>query len=300
MKSYIIGVVILFTSINADYDALFQNKNVLILGGTGYLGKAIIAELLKYNPNKIVVFSRDEVKHFNLTKIYGINKKVHSMLGDIRDYERVCEATKDIDIVFHAAALKRIDSLELNTDECIKTNILGSMNVYKACIQNNVKKVIFISTDKASYPINTYGACKFISEKIFTNYDILNVKTQFMVARYGNVLDNTGSVIPIFIDKVKRGAELTLTDSNMTRFIINKDQAVTLIFDALLHGHGGEIFTSKLAAMKISDLIDVMRTRYEQDNPIKIIGIRPGEKLHEVLVNKSEIPRCFVFLEITL
>ena len=295
----VIIFLLLFVSLQIyaypSYSDLFENKNILIFGGTGYLGKAIIVELLKYNPKKVVVFSRDEVKHFNLSKLFANNPKIQSIVGDIRDSERVEEATREIDIIFHAAALKRIDILETNPQESIKTNIIGSINIFNAAIQNNVQKVVFISSDKACSPVNTYGACKFISEKIFTNYDKNIIQTQFIVARYGNVLESTGSVIPIFKDRIQRGLTLTLTDSRMTRFIISKEQAVQLIFDALRYGLGGEIFSCKLPAMKITDLIEIFNNIYDQKVDIELIGLRPGEKLHEQLVNETEISRTYFY-----
>ncbi len=274
---------------------LFENKNILILGGTGFLGKALIAEILKYNPNKIIVYSRDEVKHFNLTKVFPNNRKIQSVIGDIRDYENLVHATKNIDVVFHAAALKRIDILENNVEESIKTNILGSINVFNACVANNVPKVIFISTDKACSPVNTYGACKFISEKIFTNYDHTKISTKFIVARYGNVLDSTGSVIPIFTAKIKNGEEIPLTDPRMTRFIISKEEAVELVFDALRYGIGGEVFVKRINALKVTDLIEVLKEKFKANNPVKKIGLRPGEKIHEELINEAEVPRMIAF-----
>ena len=279
----------------ATNNELFENKNILILGGTGYLGRAIAVEVLQYNPKKVTIFSRDEVKHFNSTKIFGNNPKVHNMIGDIRDYRSVLHATRSVDIVFHVAALKRMDGLESNVEEAIKTNILGSTNVFHACIVNNVDKVLFISTDKACLPINTYGACKFVSEKMFTNYDRGKITTKFMATRFGNILESTGSVIPIFTDKIKNGEDLSLTDERMTRFIINKKQAVAIIFDALRYGVGGEIFVRRLPAMKITDLIEVLKDKYHANNKVNIIGLRPGEKLHEVLINKFEMARTYVF-----
>lgn len=274
---------------------LFENKNILILGGTGFLGKALITEILKYNPKKIIVYSRDEVKHFNLTRIFPNNPKIQSIMGDIRDFEHLLQITKNIDIVFHAAALKRIDILENNVEESIKTNIIGSLNVFNACTANNVSRVIFISTDKACSPINTYGACKFISEKIFTNYDHKKTSIKCMVARYGNVLDSTGSVIPIFTTKIKNGEEITLTDPRMTRFIISKEEAVDLLFDALRYGVGGEVFVKRLPALKVTDLIDILKDTFNAHNPVKLIGLRPGEKIHEELINEAEVPRMIAF-----
>ena len=274
---------------------LFENKNILVLGGTGYLGRAIVSEVLKYNPNKVTIFSRDEVKHFNITKIFGSNPKIQSTLGDIRDYESLLRATRGVDIVFHVAALKRMDALESNVFESVKTNVLGSLNVFNACIVNKVDKVLFISTDKACLPINTYGACKFVSEKIFTNYDKKTITTKFMVTRYGNILESTGSVIPIFMDKIKSGQEIPLTDDKMTRFIVTKEEAVALMMDALRYGTGGEIFIKRLKSMKIIDLIEVLKNKFNADNKVKVIGLRPGEKIHEVLINEAEMARAIEF-----
>ena len=298
---HIFSLTVLFIIFNAaaiyipTNQELFQNKNILILGGTGFLGRAIISELLKYNPHKIIIYSRDEVKHFNLTKVFPKNPKLQSVIGDIRDYENLLHVTKNIDIVFHAAALKRIDTLENNVEESIKTNILGSINVFNACVANNVQKVIFVSTDKACSPVNTYGACKFISEKIFTNYDHKKITTKFFVARYGNVLDSTGSVIPIFSAKIKNGEEIPLTDARMTRFIITKEEAVGLLFDALRYGVGGEVFVSRIPSLKVTDLIEVLKDKFNANNPVKIIGLRPGEKIHEELINQAEVPRMIAF-----
>lgn len=274
---------------------LFENKKIAILGGTGFLGRALIAEILKYNPAKIIVYSRDEVKHFNLLKTFSNNSKIQNIIGDIRDEKHLMEVTKNVDIVFHAAALKRIDILEENVTESIKTNILGSLNVYNACVANNVPQVIFISTDKACSPINTYGACKFISEKIFTNYDRTKIVTKFIVARYGNVLDSTGSVIPIFTSRIQNGETLHLTDERMTRFIISKEEAVELVFDALRYGVGGEVFVKRLPALRVTDLIAVLKEKYHANNKVEIIGLRPGEKIHEELINEAEASRIILF-----
>lgn len=303
MKKFVQLYFLFFTIhfLYSSYDAspsnqqLFEGKVIVITGGTGYLGQAIMVELLKYNPQKIVIFSRDEVKHFKLAIPFNSNPVIHSIIGDVRDYERVLQATRGAHIVIHAAALKRIDMMEHNVEEVIKTNILGSLNVFKACIANNVEKAIFISTDKACSPVNAYGACKFLSEKIFTNYDPSQVPTCFVVARYGNVLESTGSIIPIIIDRINAGQEILLTDPDMTRFIINKHQAVELIFDALRYGVGGEIFVKKLPAFKLTDLIEILKYKFNASNPVKITGLRPGEKIHEALVNESEALRTIEF-----
>ncbi|MCX5921931.1 MAG: polysaccharide biosynthesis protein [Candidatus Dependentiae bacterium] len=273
---------------------LFEGKNILILGGTGYLGRAIAEEVLKYNPKSITIFSRCEVKHFNLSKTLDTSK-LKSTLGDIRDYDAVNSAARGMDVVFHAAALKRMDLLESNVQEAIKTDIVASINVFNACVNNDVKKVIFISTDKACLPINAYGGCKFVSEKIFTNYDPTNIQTKFVVARFGNILQSTGSVIPIFTDKIKNGEDITLTDKDMTRFIVDKSEAVELIFNALRYGAGGEIFVKRLAALRVVDLIDVLKENFNATNVVRTIGLRPGEKMHETLINSSEMSRAIEY-----
>lgn len=272
-----------------------RNKNILVLGGTGYLGQAIVEAVSAYAPKKIVIFSRDEVKHFKLSTSLGKNIPLTHIVGDIRDYKALEKATKGIDIVFHAAALKRMDMLEYNVEESVKTNINGAANVFLACTKNNVDKVVFISTDKACLPINTYGASKFVAEKIFTNYDKNIIKTKFMAVRFGNIIESTGSVIPIFNEKIKSGQDIPLTSPEMTRFIINKKEAAELILDALLYGTGGEIFVRKIAAMKIIDLIEVLKEAHGKDNTVKVIGIRPGEKMNETLISEFEMARAYEF-----
>lgn len=271
---------------------LFEGKNVVIFGGTGYLGRAITTEVLKYNPAKITVYSRDEVKHFHCATHFK-SPKIQYVIGDIRDEKHVSKVTKEADIVFHVAALKRMDALETNVEEAIKTNVIGSLNVFHACIKNHVPRALFVSTDKACLPINIYGSSKFTGEKIFTNYDQSIIKTKFMVTRFGNILESTGSVIPIFEKKIQNGEEITLTDARMTRFIIAGKDAAELIFDALRYGVGGEIFTKELPALKVTDLIEILKEKYHANNPVKVIGLRPGEKMHEVLVNESEMDRAY-------
>lgn len=281
--------------LHANNRDLFEGKNILILGGTGYLGRAITHEVLKGNPNRVVIFSRDEVKHFTCLKLFEGHKKLSFAIGDIRDYDSVLAATRNMDIVFHAAALKRMDALESNVQEAVKTNVMASLNVFNACVANNVDKVLFVSTDKASLAINAYGACKFVSEKIFTNYDTTTIKTKFVVTRFGNILESTGSVIPIFTQKILDGHPITLTDSRMSRFIIAKDEAAQLMCDALRYCTGGEIVTKRLPAMNVLDLIEILKDHYDAINPITHIGLRPGEKLHEVLVNEFELKRTYEY-----
>lgn len=277
-----------------EYHKLFDNKTIMVIGGTGYLGRAIVHELFNYQPKKIIVLSRDEVKQFHLNQQFKNNPKLVTMLGDIRDYHTVLNATKNVDIVFHVAALKRIESVEHNVEEGVKTNVIGSLNVYHACLANEVQKVLFMSTDKACWPINAYGATKFISEKIFTNHTGPS-KTTFVVARFGNILESTGSIIPIFTQKITNGENIPLTDHNMTRFIITKEEAVKTLFSALRYGVGGEVFVTKLDSLKIIDLIELLKNKHNATNNITTIGLRPGEKIHETLINSSEISRTYEF-----
>ena len=276
---------------------LFKNKTILITGGTGFLGRQLTKEILKHDPHSIRIFSRDEVKHHKVQELFNHNKKLRNLIGDIRDYPRLKRACEGVDIVIHAAALKRLDILEYNVDESVKTNIIGTLNVVNACLECNVEKALFISTDKACSPVNTYGACKFVSERIFTesNFNKGSKRTIFTVVRYGNVLESTGSVIPFFTYKVKNGEKIPLTDPRMTRFIISPEQAVKLIFDALNYCIGGEIFVPKLPAFRIVDLIDIIKEKNNAHNEVEIIGIRPGEKIHESMINSAEIPRTFSF-----
>ncbi len=279
---------------------MFKNKTILITGGTGFLGRSLVKEILKYSPKSIRVFSRDELKHHEmeskLGKDYRVDKIRH-LIGDVRDYERVLNATKGVDILIHAAALKRIDLIEYNVEEAIKTNILGCVNIARASLKNKVKKVIFVSTDKACSPINTYGACKFLGERLFleSNYSRGSSITKFIVVRYGNVLDSTGSVIPFFKNKIKNNQIIPLTSTKMTRFIITPQQAVELIFNAIFYGQGGEIFVPKLPAMRLPDLIDLLKEEIGTSPPVKVIGLRPGEKIDELMINESESSRTYEF-----
>lgn len=276
---------------------IFRNKTVLITGGTGFLGRALTREILKDQPKSIRLFSRDEVKHYQCQELFGYNKRLRNFIGDVRDYPRLLKATRQADIVIHAAALKRIDLLEYNVEEAVKTNIIGTLNVVNACLANQVEKAIFVSTDKACSPVNTYGACKFVSERIFSesNYSKGDIKTIFTTVRYGNVLESTGSAIPFFVEKIKKGEEIPLTDPRMTRFVISSKQAVDLIFKAVVYCQGGEVFVPKLPSLRIIDLVEILKEKFKARNKIKMIGTRPGEKIHELLINESEAPRTIKF-----
>lgn len=280
-----------------NIEDLFRDKVVFISGGTGFLGKALTKEILKFNPKSIRLYSRDEVKHYNIQILFNENKILRSFIGDIRDYERLKKAIRGSDIVIHAAALKRLDLLEYNVEESIKTNILGTLNIVNACLECDVEIAILISTDKACSPVNTYGACKFVSERIFTesNYSKGNKKTIFTCVRYGNVIESTGSVIPFFESKILAGEKIPLTSPKMTRFIISPKQAVNLIFDALKYSIGGEVFVPQLPAFKIVDLIEILKEKHKRNNEIEIIGLRPGEKFHELMINESEVGRTYKF-----
>lgn len=276
---------------------MFKGKTVLITGGTGFLGRSLIRRILEQNPHSIRAFSRDEVKHHKLEQEFGKDDRIRTLIGDVRDYDRLRKAMKGVDIVIHAAAKKRIDILEYNVEEVIKTNIIGTLNVVNACLENDVEKAVFVSTDKACAPVNTYGACKFVAERIFTesNYSKGSARTVFTCVRYGNVLASTGSVIPFFRERIESGEALPLTHDEMTRFFITPDQAVDLIFTALAKGVGGEVFIPKLPAFRITTLIDALFEIHGKKCKVEIIGIRPGEKLHEVMVNRDEVPRTFEY-----
>lgn len=283
-----------FLIASESYEYLFRNKKILITGGTGFLGRALAQEILKYKPLKLVLFSRDEVKHQICIEKLN-NEKIVSIIGDIRNYESIEQAVEGIDIVIHAAALKRIDMMERHIPESIYTNILGTMNVARACWHRKVKQVLLVSTDKACSPVNTYGACKFIAEKIFSYFSAQSEESKFLIVRYGNVLESTGSVIPYFCEKIKNNQSIPLTDTLMTRFFIAKEQALELIFKALKYGFGGEIFVPKLPSFKIVDLIFVLQERLGTSPDIKIIGLRPGEKYHELMINQLEALRAYAF-----
>jgi len=266
---------------------MFNNKNILITGGTGSFGKKYTEIILsKYKPNKIIIFSRDELKQYEMAQSFT-DKCMRYFIGDVRDAERLNEAMHDVDFVIHAAALKHVPVAEYNPMECIKTNIDGAQNVIKAAIDNEVEKVIALSTDKASSPINLYGATKLASDKLFVaaNNMVGKRKTRFAVVRYGNVVGSRGSVVPFFKKLIEDGAtEIPITDENMTRFLITLEDGVKFVLNDFERMHGGEIFIPKIASMKMTDLA----TSLAPNLPHKIIGIRPGEKMHEVMITADD------------
>ena len=266
---------------------MFNRASILVTGGTGSFGHAFVEKTLKsYNPKKIVIFSRDEIKQWEMAKIYAKDKRVRFFIGDVRDKERLYRALSDIDYVVHAAATKIVPTAEYNPFECIKTNINGAMNVIDASIDQGVRKVVALSTDKASSPINLYGATKLASDKLFVASNssyASNSKTRFAVVRYGNVMGSRGSVIPYFMSIKDKGV-LPITDSRMTRFMITLDQGVELVWHAFDDMLGGEIFVKKIPSIKVTDIASTIAPNAEQ----KIVGIRPGEKLHEQMIGEED------------
>ena len=266
-------------------------KTVLLTGGTGSFGKAFIRMDLKKYPKikKLIVFSRDELKQFEMSKQFDVKKYpcIRFFLGDVRDSDRLKRALKDVDIVIHAAALKQVPAAEYNPTEFIKTNVIGAQNLIEAAIDNSVERVIALSTDKAAAPINLYGATKLCSDKLFTaanNYSGKK-KNLFTVVRYGNVWASRGSVVPEFIKISKnKNFMVPITDKNMTRFSITLEQGVNMVFWSIKNAKGGEIFVPKIPSYKITDLAKSICP----NNKIKVIGIRPGEKLHEEMITKSD------------
>ena len=272
---------------------MFNNKNILVTGGTGSFGSEFVPHLLNnFKCNKVIVFSRDELKQHDMRMKLSKHENLRFFIGDIRDLDRLKFAFRDVDFIVHAAALKQVPIAEYNPLEFIKTNITGSSNVISAAIENNVKKVIALSTDKAVNPINLYGATKLCSEKIFLDANSLSGRspTKFSVVRYGNVLNSRGSIIPIILKKrLENKKEVPLTDERMTRFFINLSDAVKFVVASFKIMDKGEIFVPKMPSLFIKDLI---KTIYPSCK-IKNIGIRPGEKIDEILISETESHDCY-------
>ncbi|WP_104713568.1 UDP-N-acetylglucosamine 4,6-dehydratase (inverting) [Helicobacter cetorum] len=266
---------------------MLDNKTILITGGTGSFGKCFVRKVLDTSKaKKIIVYSRDELKQSEMAMEFNDNR-MRFFIGDVRDLERLDCALEGVDICIHAAALKHVPIAEYNPLECIKTNIIGASNVINACLKNEVSQVIALSTDKAANPINLYGATKLCSDKLFVSANNFKgtSKTQFSVVRYGNVVGSRGSVVPFFKKLVQNKAnEIPITDERMTRFWITLDEGVNFVLKNLERMHGGEIFVPKIPSMKMTDLAKALAPNI----PTKIIGIRPGEKLHEVMIPKDE------------
>ena len=274
----------------------------MITGGTGSLGNALTKRLLDEGADTIRIFSRNESKQLEMESKFN-DDRLRFLIGDVRDYERLERAVEDIDIVFHAAALKHVPVIEYNPFEAIKTNILGSQNVINACLHENVERAICVGTDKAVSPLNTYGATKLLMEKLFvTAKNYLNKErheTKFIALRYGNVLGSSGSVIPKFIEQIKNKEKITITDPNMTRFSISMDEALDFILKAAELGKGSEIFVPKLRAYSIIDVKEALFELLDKTDE-ETIGIRPGEKLNEILVNQDEMKYCWDYNDVYL
>lgn len=270
---------------------MLANKTILVTGGTGSFGNTFVPMTLeKHNPKKIIVFSRDEMKQWDMAKKYQDDPRVRFFIGDVRDRERLYRALDGVDYVVHAAATKIVPTAEYNPFECVKTNIDGAMNLIDACIDKKVKGVVALSTDKASSPINLYGATKLASDKLFVagNHYAGGKGTRFSVVRYGNVMGSRGSVIPFFMSIKDKGV-LPITDERMTRFMISLEQGVELVWHAFEDMIGGEIYVKKIPSMKVTDLARVIAPESKHE----MVGIRPGEKLHEQMIGAEDA--CFTY-----
>ncbi|WP_163565465.1 UDP-N-acetylglucosamine 4,6-dehydratase (inverting) [Helicobacter suis] len=264
-----------------------KDKIILITGGTGSFGKQCTQVLLEqYKPKKVIIYSRDELKQYEMAKTYD-DSRMRFFIGDVRDKDRLKSALQGVDVCIHAAALKQVPTAEYNPLECIKTNILGASAVIEGCLSAQVEQVIALSTDKASNPINLYGATKLCSDKLFTSANNMkgSARTKFSVVRYGNVVGSRGSVVPFFRELVRLGAtQIPITDTRMTRFWITLKKGVAFVLKSLERMHGGEIFVPKIPSMNIVDLAKALAPQI----PMQIVGIRPGEKLHEVMISADD------------
>lgn len=272
---------------------MLTNASILITGGTGSFGHTFVPlTLAKFNPRRLVIFSRDEMKQWEMAKHYGDDDRVRFFIGDVRDKDRLSRALDGIDYVVHAAATKIVPTAEYNPFECVKTNIIGAMNLIDACIDRKVKRVVALSTDKASSPANLYGATKLASDKLFVagNSYSGSTDTRFAVVRYGNVMGSRGSVIPFFMSIADKGS-LPITDARMTRFMITLEQGVDLVWRAFEDMVGGEIYVKKIPSMTITDIARAVAPDAGHD----IVGIRPGEKLHEQMISPEDSPHTYEY-----
>ena len=270
----------------------FDDATLLLTGGTGSFGHAFVGTVLTQSrPRKVIVFSRDEMKQWNMAKLFPENGNLRYFIGDVRDKDRLERAMDGVDYVIHAAATKIVPTAEYNPFEAVKTNVIGAMNVIDAAINKGVKKVVALSTDKASSPINLYGATKLASDKLFIagNSYSGGKETRFSVVRYGNVMGSRGSVIPFFLEQASRGADLTITDERMTRFMISLDQGVDLVATAFQEMKGGEIFVKRIPSMNIMDIAEAISPGKAR----RVVGIRPGEKLHEQMIGPEDAPHTY-------
>ena len=272
---------------------MLNNSSILVTGGTGSFGSTFIPMTLKkYNPRRIVVFSRDEMKQWDMAKLYEDDPRIRFFIGDVRDKDRLRRALDGIDYVVHAAATKIVPTAEYDPFECVKTNVIGAMNLIDACIDKKVKRIVSLSTDKASSPANLYGATKLTSDRLFVSGNSYSGShdTSFSVVRYGNVMGSRGSVIPFFLSIAEKGV-FPITDERMTRFMITLEEGVELVWHAFDDMRGGEIYIKKIPSMKVTDIANAISVDAKQD----IVGIRPGEKLHEQMIGIEDAPYTYKY-----
>lgn len=275
-------------------ESIFKGKTLLITGGTGSFGNAVLRRFLKTDIGEIRIFSRDEKKQDDMRKLYN-NSKLKFYIGDVRDYNSILDAMRGVDFVFHAAALKQVPSCEFYPIQAVQTNVLGTENVLNAAIASGVKRVVCLSTDKAAYPINAMGMSKALMEKVIVakGRNLKDSETMICLTRYGNVMASRGSVIPLFIDQMRKGNPITITDPNMTRFMMSLDEAVDLVLFAFENGKSGDTFVQKSPASTVELLANTLKNLFNRpEHEIKIIGTRHGEKLYEVLMTKEERVRA--------
>ncbi|MER3318200.1 MAG: polysaccharide biosynthesis protein [Allomuricauda sp.] len=272
---------------------MFKNKTLMITGGTGSFGNAVLSRFLQTDIGEIRIFSRDEKKQDDMRNRLK-NSKIKFYIGDVRDYNSINHAMKGVDYVFHAAALKQVPSCEFFPIEAAKTNVFGTQNTIDAAVANNVKRIICLSTDKAAYPINAMGISKALMEKVAVaaSRNIPGDSTKVCLTRYGNVMASRGSVIPLFVDQIKEGSPITVTDPNMTRFLMSLEDAVDLVLFAFEHGNQGDLFVNKAPASTIGDLANAIKNIFNADNEVKVIGTRHGEKLYETLCTREEMQKA--------
>jgi len=271
---------------------MFTDKVLAITGGTGSFGRHVLKRFLATDVREIRIFSRDEKKQEELRTELN-SSKLKFYIGDVRSYDSICQALRGVHYVFHAAALKQVPSCEFYPLEAVRTNVLGAENVLNAAVTNGVKKVIVLSTDKAVYPINAMGQTKALMEKVMVAKarTLGPDETMLCATRYGNVMASRGSVIPLFVSQLKEGKPLTVTDPNMTRFLMSLDDSVDLVIHAFQHGRQGDLFVQKAPASTIADLVQALKEIFNKDNPVRIVGTRHGEKLYETLVSREEMAR---------
>ena len=272
---------------------MLKNSSILLTGGTGSFGYTFVPlTLAKYNPRRLVIYSRDEMKQWEMAKLYGDDPRVRFFIGDVRDKDRLIRALDGIDYVVHAAATKIVPTAEYNPFECVKTNVIGAMNLIDACIDKKVKRIVALSTDKASSPVNLYGATKLTSDKLFVAGNSYSgyQDTRFAVVRYGNVMGSRGSVIPFFLSIADKGI-LPITDARMTRFMISLEEGVRLVWHAFEDMLGGEIYVKKIPSMKVTDIALAIAPNAVQE----VVGVRPGEKLHEQMIGTEDAPHTYEY-----